>query len=215
MLISTEKHFVFIANTKAASTSVEHVLMDHADIHYNDTPARKHIALHQAYTLYSALFDAPVPPSGRARDRYFTFGVMREPLDWIASWFRYRKGNPVAAPLPDEMTFEAFWRQGDWNIRTAEGWKYLQRHLFCAPAGGPVLADVIIPYPQLEAMFAEICTGLGITAQLPRQNVSHWQAQNVIPAHLHEELRDFYAPDYQLWHQLGEINAAGMAKLRG
>jgi hypothetical protein len=210
MLISTEKQFLFVANTKTASTSIEHALIEHAEIHRGGSPARKHIGIHQVYHLYDVLFSQPA----HHPDRYFKFGVMREPLDWISSWFRYRKGNQVAAPLPAEMTFEAFWQQQDWNIRTPEGWKYLQRHLFCAPAGGPVLMDVIIPYPQLEAMFAEICAALGVKATLSRQNVSTWQAADVIPAHLHDELRAFYAPDYQLWEQLGEINAVGMAKVR-
>lgn len=209
MLISTEKKFVFVANTKTASTSIEHTLMDYSEIHRGGSPARKHIGLHQAYKIYDFLFSQP----GHTHDKYFKFGVMREPMDWIGSWFRYRKGNTVDSPLPKDMDFEAFWASKDWNIMRPDGWKYLQRHLFCDPQGA-VLADMIIPYHKLGKEFGKICDVFGIASPLPRKNVSQLKDTGVIPEHLKEEMRDFYKWDYQLWGQLDEMNAIGLEKLR-
>jgi hypothetical protein len=209
MLISTEKKFVFIANTKTASTSIEHALMDYAEIHRGGSPARKHIGLYQAYNIYNFLFSQP----DHTPDQYFKFGVMRDPLDWIGSWYRYRKGNNVESPLPRGMDFEAFWERKDWNIMRPDGWKYLQRHLFCAPQGGEVLADVIIPYHKVGEEFGKICDAFGIESPLPRKNVSELRDAGFIPAHLEDEMRDFYDADYRLWNRLDEINAVGMEKL--
>lgn len=209
MLISTEKKFVFVANTKTASTSIEDALMDYSEIHRGGSPARKHIGLQQAYKIYDFLFSQP----GHTPDQYFKFGVMRDPLDWIGSWFRYRKGNTVESPLPKDMTFEDFWRNQDWNIMRPDGWKYLQRHLFCAPQGGEVLADVIIPYHKVGEEFGKICDAFGIDSPLPRKNVSQLKDAGIIPDHLKAEMRAFYEADYRLWNRLDEINAAGMAKL--
>lgn len=208
MLISTEKKFVFVANTKTASTSIEHALMDYSEIHRGGSPERKHIGLNETYKIYDFLFSQP----GHTPDQYFKFGVMRDPLDWIGSWFRYRKGNNVESPLPAEMDFEAFWARKDWNIMRHDGWKYLQRHLFCSPES-EILADVIIPYHRLGDEFGKICDAFGIQSPLPRKNVSQLKDSGVIPEHMKDELRDFYAWDYQLWDQLEGLNARGMEKL--
>ena len=93
-----------------------------------------------------------------------------------------------------------------------DGWKYLQRHLFCAPKG-EVLADVIIPYHKVGEEFGKICDAFNIQSSLPRKNVSQLKDSGVIPDDMQDELRDFYAWDYQLWNQLDELNARGMEKL--
>ena len=209
MLISVYKRFVFIANTKTASTSIEAALLTHSEIARLGTPARKHIRLAETLRTYHFLFGQ----EKFAPDRFFKFGVMREPLDWIHSWYRYRRGNKVDKPLPQEMSFEDFWAARDWNIVSPKGKKKLQRDLFVG-ADGQVAADVIIPYTQLDAMFPEICDLLDVSAPLPRQNVSQLQEPLDIAPALVDEMRAFYAEDYALWNRLEALNAKGMAQLR-
>lgn len=208
MLISVEKRFFFVANTKTASTSIEHALLPYADLYRGGTPARKHINLYNAMKTYPFLFEQ----KGYEFWRYFRFGVMRDPLDWISSWYRYRRGNQVQSPLPADMDFAGFWQAKDWNIVRPNGLRHLQRQMFCGPKD-KVLADLIIPYDQVEPMFARVCEGLRIPAPLPRKNVSNLQTESVIPNHLVDEVRAFYAEDYALWDTLDEINKKGMEKL--
>jgi hypothetical protein len=208
MLASVEKRFVFVANTKTASTSIEHLLIPHCEVFRSGTPQRKHITLYDTLQTYRFLFDQPA----HAPERYFKFGVMREPLDWIGSWFRYRKGNKVQSPLPADMSFAEFWAMRDWNVLLGNGQPNLQRRMFVGPEGG-VLADVIIPYHRLDEMLPEILEQLRIPGSLPRLNVSEITHPPEMPEALREELRAFYAPDYDLWKRLDEINARGMAKL--
>lgn len=210
MLISVTKRFVFVANTKAASTSIERILIPHSEVFRSGTPQRKHIPLYDTLQTYRFLFDQP----NHAPQRYFKFGVMREPLDWIGSWFRYRRGNKVQSPLPYDTTFAQFWAAKDWNILLKGGQPNLQQRMFIGPKGS-VLADVVIPYHRLDVMLPEILNLLGIAADLPRQNVSEITAPPEITGDLLEEVRAFYAPDYALWNRLDEINAKGMEKLRG
>ncbi|MDO6732727.1 sulfotransferase family 2 domain-containing protein [Marinovum sp. 2_MG-2023] len=211
MLIGTTKSFIFVANTKTASTSVERALKPHADIHYAGTSERKHVPLKELTKLYPEVTGGPF--GAAERERFFTFGVMRDPIDWIGSWYRYRKGNPeVHNPLPDGMTFEQFWARRDWNVVCANGENYLQRRLFCCPKGA-VLADVIIPYERLDEMFGEICEGLGVKSPLPRRNVSRL-TEFKIPEAMIEPLQKHYALDFELRSRLDEINEKGMAKLR-
>jgi hypothetical protein len=209
MLISVSKRFVFVANTKTASTSIEHLLVPHCEVFRSGTPQRKHIPLHETLQTYRFLFDQP----NHAPHRYFKFGVMREPLEWIGSWFRYRKGNKVQSPLPPDTTFAEFWSAKDWNILLKGGQPNLQQRMFLGPKGG-VLADVIIPYHRLDVMLPEVLGLLNIPGILPHQNVSEITAPPEIPAGMLDELQAFYAPDYALWNRLDAINEKGMAKLR-
>jgi hypothetical protein len=148
MLIGIERKFVFVANTKTASTSIETALAPVSEIAFKGSPQRKHVSLHAAIEAHPEIFAQP----GQWPRFFFKFGVMRDPLDWIGSWFRYRKSNEVDSPLPPEMSFAEFWERQDWNFRRADGRPNLQRDKFCGPQG-KVLADVIIPYDRLSPMF--------------------------------------------------------------
>ena len=209
MLIGFEKRFVFVASTKTASTSLEQVLRPHTDIVRAGTAQRKHIALRDIFPTYDFLFSQP----DFAPDSFFKFGVMRDPLDWIRSWYRYRLGNEVESPLPDGMSFAEFWARKDWNILHGDGRKNLQRDMF-VDYDGQVLADVIIPYDRLDDMFRDICTAFGMPQALPRANVSRIRQTEPLPPALEAELREFYAEDYALYAELEAINAEGMARLR-
>lgn len=112
MLIGLKKKFIFIANTKSGSTSIEKALKPHSEIHFAGTPQRKHISLRQGLAQHHAVFKE----HGLTSADFLKFGVMRDPIEWIYSWYRYRKGNEVAAPLPADISFADFWARGDWNL---------------------------------------------------------------------------------------------------
>jgi len=208
MLIGLKKKFIFVANTKTASTSIEEALSPFTEITHGGNPWRKHISLYEGLNAYPQVFEQ----TGQEPRRFFKFGVMRDPLEWIGSWFRYRKSNRVESPLPADMTFEEFWKQGDWNFIRAGGAPFLQRDMFCGPEG-KVLTDMIIPYDQLGPLFGRICAALGIEAALPRENISRLRTMDEISPDLAARLRQFYAPDYALMAQLDEINQQGLTRL--
>lgn len=208
MLVGFDKRFVFVASTKTASTSIEHALMPYADIVRGGDARRKHIGLQDAFWTYDMIFAQP----GYRPESFFKFGVMRDPLDWIGSWYRYRLGNKVESPLPEGLSFAEFWARKDWNIQRGDGCKHLQRDMFCAQ-NGDVLADVIIPYDRLSDVFSEICRGLGLKVPLPYKNVSRLSCSIELASGLRDEIREFYAEDYALFAQLDKINAEGLAQL--
>ena len=203
MIIGVKKRFVFVANSKCASTSIEGALVDHAEIERGKTPQRKHITLQDALREYDFLFRQP----DMRPETFLKFGVMRDPIDWIQSWYRYRKGNDVAAPIPAEMSFEEFWEKKDWNIAHPNGRKNLQSRYFKA-SDGVLLADYIIPYEDIATHFVKITGLLNIKAALPVRNVS--RLRNIgsdLPASLIAEMREFYHEDYALLHRMPEIIA--------
>lgn len=210
MQIGVRNRFVFVANTKAASTSLEAALAPHAEIQRAANSPRKHIPMIEAVKVYDFLFKQ----EGYEPNTFFRFGVMRDPLEWIASWYRYRKGNNVQSPLPQDMDFVGFWRKNDWNITRADGAKHLQRDMFCWRKGG-LAVDYIIPYGALDTDFGMICKGLNLKVNLPRLNVSTLKASGSdIPAEMEDEVRAHYAEDYDILNRLDEINAHGLERLK-
>jgi len=209
MLISTSKRFIFVANTKTASTAIEHVLAPHAEFHYRGDPRRKHLALSAVTSVAPEIF---ADPQYRFAS-FFKFGVMREPIEWITSWYRYRLGNTVESPLPADLSFEGFWRRQDWNIRRKDGRKFLQSSMFTDDSGA-CLADVILPYDGMAHCAARVFGHLGISAPLPRKNVSRIRETGApISADLRSEMREYYAADYALYDRLEALNALGMERL--
>lgn len=209
MLIGVKHRFVFVANSKTASTSIEQALANHAEILRGGSPQRKHITLRDALVEYAFLFER----EGFEPETFFRFGVIRDPKDWIGSWFRYRRGNKVASPLPKGMDFPAFWARNDWTRHWPDGRPRLQRDFFTDAAGAPIV-DYLIPYDRLAEGFAEVTAHLGLTVALGKANVSTEKAESLdIPAKIEAEIRAHYAQDYALIDRMDEINAKGLARM--
>lgn len=203
MLISLEKRFIFIANTKTGSTSIERALAPYADIRHDGTPERKHVGIRDVLKECRSVFEQP----GTGPETFLKFGVMRDPVDWIYSWFRYRKRRGARNPLPIDMTFEEFWERRDWTFQNKKGQKNLQKNRFISQ-DGDILMDRIIPYPELATGFAEICENLGLEVTLPRTNVSEIKpTKKPIAPSLLREVEQFFSEDYDLYHRLPELNA--------
>ncbi len=210
MLIGVRKRFVFVANSKTASTSIVGALGGHAEIMRGGTPQNKHIHMRDALREYDFLFGQP----DHAPDRFFRFGVMRDPIDWIQSWHRYRRGNKVERQLPEDMSFEDFWARKDWNIKRLNGQKNLQSDFFL-DTNGQVLVDYIIPYQDIAPHFEKISTALGVKNPLPQRNVSRIKRTDVKLAEtLQAEMTEFYADDYALLDRIADINTVGAQKLQ-
>jgi len=209
MLISVGKRFVFVANSKTASTSVETNLVTEAEIQRGGSPQRKHIYLRAALREYDFLFGRPK----YAPETFFKFGIMRDPVDWIQSWYRYRKGNKVNRPIDSSTTFEEFWKQQA-EQSAKSGKKNLQSSFFTR-VNGTVLADYIIPYDDLTSHFTTIAKGLNVKETLPHRNTSNIKTlETPLSEALVDEIRAYYAPDYALLDQLDDINTRGLAHLQ-
>jgi hypothetical protein len=84
MLIFWESRLVFLATPKAGSTAVEAALEALANVAVQRPAVLKHADLrtyrrHIEPWLHSA-----------TGDRFTTVALMREPIDWLRSWYRFR-----------------------------------------------------------------------------------------------------------------------------
>ncbi|MEO9682409.1 hypothetical protein [Tateyamaria sp.] len=205
MLIAVKKRFVFVANSKTASTSIDKAIMSECEIYRGGSPQNKHIFLRQAIKEYDFLFGRPK----YAPSTFFKFGIIREPLSWVQSWYRYRLGN---GSIDAGMTFQAFWdnKAGP----AARKGKRMKQSNFFTKHNGELLIDYLIPYEDLAAQFEKIGSQLGIQTSLPHKNKSAVEKiSDPISDELVADIRTTLASDFDLYDRVESINKQGWQHL--
>jgi hypothetical protein len=90
MLISIKYNFVFLCNTKCASNSIESMLEPHSDIIFSGLPVLRHTN----YRQYSQHI-RPYLIENAGVDNIETICLVREPLSWLSSWYRFRSRHDL------------------------------------------------------------------------------------------------------------------------
>ncbi|GGY51213.1 sulfotransferase family 2 domain-containing protein [Parvularcula lutaonensis] len=169
MLISLKRRFVFIANLKTASTSIERVLARHAEVALVQSRFGKHMGLTSVLDRFGFLF------AEEPFERFFSFAVMREPAERLLSLYRshqHEQFNGRPSLSTKGMSFEAF--LDDWlpaNQAQAES----QSSLLLDKRGRASLTR-IIRFEDLDRAFPAVRRDIGlpwpIGTRLPRLNPS-------------------------------------------
>ncbi len=85
MLISLQKNIAFLAMTKTGSTTIEAELAPFCDIVFQGAPNVKHIQVRRFERFLRPYLETIGKPDIQ------TTCLFREPLDWLGSWYRYRR----------------------------------------------------------------------------------------------------------------------------
>ena len=93
MLISIKHNFVVILTPKCASNSIESILLPYSDIALLGLPPLRHTN----YRLYSK-YIKPYLAHTVGNDRIETVCVVREPLSWLNSHYRFRSRLEIRNP---------------------------------------------------------------------------------------------------------------------
>ncbi len=85
IIVFINEKLVILTAPKTRTASLLAALEPHASIMFRDPPGVKHINLgkyqRQIRKMLENLSDGP----------FETFGIVRHPLDWMGSWYRYRQ----------------------------------------------------------------------------------------------------------------------------
>lgn len=92
MIISIKYQLAFLCMPKCASTSIEAVLQKHASVVFKGSPKLKHINVRGYNSLKPIIYS--LQPSLKVE----SFCLMREPIQWLESWYRYRGRKELAEP---------------------------------------------------------------------------------------------------------------------
>lgn len=112
MLVFYKEKLVFLSVPKTGTTAYETALRDRADIVVSDPPELKHAPVYRYNRFFHPMFQKVCGVEME------TLAVMREPISWLGSWYRYRRrdfmrGKPNATHGVDFDTFVRGHIQGD------------------------------------------------------------------------------------------------------
>ena len=140
---------------------------------------------------------------GFPRGSYEVVCVVREPIDWLASWWRYRSREELADPsrgnhpnYAGHLSFEQFVRAYmDGEDQFAQVGRQAK---FVRPRGGQAGVDRIFRYDRLNLLVAYLCEKVGGEVKIGTSNVSPKRSA-YLSEECERELREFLAPEYRIY----------------
>jgi hypothetical protein len=196
MLIFLRARIALLATPKCASTALAAALAPAADLDLQEPPALKHMT--------PAAFDAGLRGEleREAGGRFTSVALMREPVDWLMSWYRYRTrprmlGTPVSTAEISAAGFAQAWL-GEPRPAFAD---VSSQARFLTGGGGRVLADRLFRYEDLPGLIAFLAAAGIAAAPLRKVKVSP-PADSALPEDLAARLRARLAPDYAIWEAI-------------
>lgn len=194
MLVFWEQRLAFLATPKTGSTAIAAALESLAAVSVQRPPLLKHTTVHRYRRFIGPFLEAA------SKDDFTVVALMREPTDWLGSWYRFRQREETDAGKSTKgISFDAFaqaWCQDprpDFADVGSQG-KFLR------PRQG-VGVDRLFRYEEIGTFVHFLEERLGCEIILPRLNVSPPGATE-----LSDEtaalLRDFAEEDFALYETL-------------
>lgn len=203
MHVSIRHGFAFLCVPKCASTSIESAITAHCDVRFSGNPHLKH--------MNAADFEATVLSYMRMKMpqvRVEVFCLMRDPVDWVFSWYRFRQRRELANPAhpgaenyTGDICFAEF-VDGYLNVDNRPVYANIatQRNYFLLP-DGRMGVDRVFSMNRLDLVADFLSGKLQRDIHLPRMNVSS-DLHNGLDTARRQQLRDFLARDYQVFEQI-------------
>lgn len=173
MLLSLKYKFAFLCVPKCGSTSVERALKPYMDIHLAGHPSLKHVS--------ATKFHKHIRPLLRKADperELETFCIIRDPVDWLRSWYQYRSrrqlanvSHPQHKHYTGDLTFQAF-AEAYLSPLQPEFAKLGSQYCFVSLADGSVGIDRIFRLDQMDSLGSYLTCKIGSTINIPKANRS-------------------------------------------
>jgi len=167
MLVFHKERLVLLAVPKTGTTALQTALRARADIVVADPPELKHAPVYRYNRFFRPMFEKVCNTSME------TVAVMREPVSWLGSWYRYRhrpfmKGNPNAT---FDVSFDEFvqaYTRGDRPGFANVG----SQAKFLEPRPNGTSVTYLFRYEAPGQLASFLNERLGDMPELKRENVS-------------------------------------------
>lgn len=194
MLVFWEQRLAFLATPKTGSTAIAAALESLAAVSIQRPPLLKHTTVHRYRRFIGPFLEAA------SKESFTLVALMREPKDWLGSWYRFRQREETeAGKSTSGMSFDDFvraWcqdRRPDFADVGSQG-KFLR------PRQG-VGVDRLFRYEEIGTFVQFLEERLGCEIILPRLNVSPPGATDLTPE-TEAVLREVAAEDFDLYATL-------------
>jgi hypothetical protein len=197
MLLFWKAKLVLLAVPKTGTTALEAALLAHADTAILNPPEKKHLTARRWRNQLAPFFE------NRGARQIETMAIIREPRDWLGSWYRYRarpeiSGSASSTAGMDFAQFVTGWLSDPEPEYARVG----RQSRFVANAEGKIIVDHLFRYEDLGQAVDFLQQRLGVTLDLGRRNISP-QADLSLPPALEARLQREAAADFDLWARLG------------
>lgn len=177
MLVFYKERLVLLSVPKTGTTALLTALRDRADIVVADPPELKHAPVYRYNRFFRPMFEKV------CNAQMETIAVMREPVSWLSSWYRYRrrpfmKGHANAT---FDLSFDDFvqaYLRGDRPGFANVG----SQAKFLEPRPNGTRVTHLFRYEDPDALAGFLSDRLGHMPALKRENVSPEMALELSPA---------------------------------
>lgn len=167
MLVFHKERLVFLAVPKTGTTAYQSALGARADIVVRDPPELKHAPVYRYNRFFRPMFEKVCDA------QMDTVAVMREPISWLGSWYRYRR-RPFMQDRPNntfDVSFDDFvlaYLKGDRPGFANVG----SQAKFLEPRPNGLQVTHLFRYEEPERLDAFLTDRLGAFPTPARENVS-------------------------------------------
>ncbi len=193
MLVFWKERLILLAVPKTGTTALEGALAPRAQMVLRDPPQIKHAPLYR-----TRRFILPLLAQAGAED-FETVAVVRQPIDWLGSWFRYRQRDDIAghANSTRGVGFDDFvseYAKGRPAAFAAVG----SQARFVGDGDGGVAVDHLFRYESFDALVGFLEDRLSLRLDLPRLNVSPQMPLTLSPE-IEDRLRRKRGAEFAVW----------------
>lgn len=193
MLVFWKENLVFLAVPKTGTTAIEGALAPKAAMVLRDPPTIKHAPIYRYRRFLKPLF---VQAGGQDPE---TVAVVRDPIDWLGSWYRYRgrgdlDGHPNSTKNISFDDFVLEYIKGKPEPFANVG----SQAKFVCDGDGQIAVDHLFAYDRQDRLIAFLEDRLDVTLTLNRLNVSPRREVPLSPQ-VEAKLRDRRAAEFAVW----------------
>lgn len=195
MLVFWDQRLVLLATPKTGSTAIEAALESLASIAITRPPEAKHTTAYRYRRFLGPYLRAA------SKEEFTTVALMREPVAWLGSWYRYRQREELAESPRSTLGvgFDRFLQDYMSDPQPAHAHVGSQSRFLSGPDG--VGVDRIFCYERIDSFVHYLEDRLGCEIILPTLNVSP-PGDREVQAATEARLRRHLAGDFALYDSI-------------
>lgn len=203
MQLSCKRGIGFICVPKCGSTTIESYFRPYSDFSLSGNPRLKHVKYSEYEKhLLPLLGVLGVKPP-------FMFAVLRDPADWVRSWYQFRKRDELADPehpqhhnYSGKVSLDEF-AELTMTPRPPSFARILSQSSYITNLKGDLGVDRLVPLERIASDVPVLLGAYGIKLKEAerRKNVSEVRVSQSISINARDKMKSHYASDYSYYHQ--------------
>ena len=208
MLVFVKESLIIYSMPKTGTTSIDQALANRSTIRFSGTRngGLKHISP-SGFRKWEKALEKQYPDK-----KFESCCVMREPIEWLGSWYRYRtrdalKNNPRYL---GNITFNQFVK----NICNGKGVKPQSKNLFNFQSRfltreNKLIINRIFPYDKFQLFISYLNNKFNTEINVPQTNVSPVSKSNELEleSDTSEKLQQLISLDSNIYKKLMELDS--------